>query len=193
MDASARTTEKPSGIEVEIRVLTRGELHAATALLAEGMRDNPLHARVFGAGSVRRQRRLSRFLEHLVAHIESHGTLRGAFVRGDLVGVLGALAPGRCRPSGIHMLHFARVIATGNPPTVTWRVGRWLAAWRSNDLAEPHWPLARWRCAWHGGAAVSRAVCSVPAAPTLMSAGRRRASKRILRSTRRSMPRSASW
>jgi ribosomal protein S18 acetylase RimI-like enzyme len=126
---------------VDVRMLTPGELHAAAAVLARGMHDNPLHVKVFGAGPDRRARRLSRFLGHLAGHVQSNGDLLGAFVRGELVGVLGMMEPGRCRPAPMDALRLARAIMVDNPPATVLRVARWLSAWARNDPADPHWHI----------------------------------------------------
>lgn len=128
-------------IEPSIRQLGSDEVATATALLAEGMRDNPLHMRVLGSDAQCRQQRLQRLLGHLVSHVVAHGILRGAFVDGQLCGVLGAIAPSHCRPGLSLTLRLAGVIAREFPPTVGWRVANWLVAWRSHDPREPHWHL----------------------------------------------------
>ncbi|MEO9229714.1 MAG: GNAT family N-acetyltransferase [Devosia sp.] len=134
-----------AGLPIDIRVLAPAELHTAGMILATGMRDNPLHVRAFGAGPGRRQHRLQRFLGKLLVHVHTHGTLLGADVRGERVGVLGMLKPGWCRLTPLDTLRLAGVIGTGNPPAVTWRICRWLTAWAHNDPSTPHWrvgPLA---------------------------------------------------
>lgn len=132
-------------LTVDIKALMPGELHAAAALLAHGMRDNPLHMKAFGADPERRQERLSRFLGQSVAFVQSRGTVLGAYVRGELIGVLGMMEPGRCRPGLMDKLRFAGVILASNPPAGVFRIRRWLAAWARNDPDDPHWhigPLA---------------------------------------------------
>lgn len=62
-------------------------------------------------------------------HASSRGGLVGAYSKGELMGVLGRMQPGRCRPSGLAALHFAGVVVTINPPGGVWRIARWLAAW----------------------------------------------------------------
>ena len=127
-----------AGPPLAIRVLGPDKLGAATALLAEGMRDNPLHVTVFGADAERRQRRLHRFLGLLVTHVHSNGTLLGAVVDGELIGVLGMMKPGRCRPGRRETLRMAGAVIAGNPPLGAWRIHRWLSAWARNDPFEPH-------------------------------------------------------
>ena len=130
----------------EITELVSGAQRAAAAvLLADAMRDNPLHVQAFGADPTRRRRRLGRFMEPLVRHVQSHGTLLGAYAQGELIGVLGTMKPGCCRPSGWAALRFAAVVAARNPPIGVWRIAQWLAAWARHDPSELHWhigPLA---------------------------------------------------
>ncbi len=127
------------GLAVEITQLASGEQRAAAAdVLADAMRDNPLHVQAFGADPTRRRRRLRRFIDPLVRHIQSHGTLLGAYSQGELIGVLGMMKPGCCRPSWLAALRFAGVIVTSNPPLGAWRIARWLAAWARNDPSESH-------------------------------------------------------
>ena len=127
-----------AGADIDIRTLASGELAAAVALLAEGMGDNPLHVKVFGADPQRRHRRLQRLLGQLVAHVHSNGALLGACVHGELVGVLGTMKPGRCHPPRQEILRMAGSIVAVNPPIGVWRVYRWLSAWTHNDPREPH-------------------------------------------------------
>ncbi len=127
------------GLAVEITELVSRQQHvAAVAVLADAMLDNPLHIQAFGADPVRRRRRLSHFMGLLVRHVHTHGTLLGAYAQGELIGVLGVMRSGRCRPSGLAALRFAGVLVTSNPPTGVWRIARWLAVWRRYDLSELH-------------------------------------------------------
>lgn len=130
---------------VGIRVLTREELHAAAVILAQGMLDNPLHVRAFGSSPVPRERRLLRFLGGVIGHVEAHGKVLGAFAGGELVGILGMMKPGRCRPALRDRLRLGCLIVAGNPPATVLRIRRWLSVWARNDPAGPHWhigPLA---------------------------------------------------
>ncbi|MBS3652510.1 GNAT family N-acetyltransferase [Pseudaminobacter sp. 19-2017] len=130
---------------IEIRMLAPGELRRAAAILAHGMHDNPMHVKAFGTNPDFRQRRLLRFLDHLVAYVHSNGKVLGAYVHGELIGVLGMMEPGRCRPALIDSLRFASTIVASNPPAGVWRIHRWLAAWARNDPTDLHWhigPLA---------------------------------------------------
>lgn len=128
-------------IDVKIRALAPVELPTAAALLAHGMRDNPLHVKVFGGDPEHRQRRLQCFLGQLVTYVQSNGMLLGAFAHNELLGVLGMLQPGRCQPGWRDTLRFAGTVMTSNTPTGTLRLLRWLSAWSRNDPVEPHWHL----------------------------------------------------
>lgn len=114
------------------------ELDDAAALLADGMRDNPLHVKAFGADPRRRHRRLRRFLGQLVTHVHANGSLLGAGVDGEMIGVLGMLRPGRCRPTPWEFLRMGGAIVAGNPPVGVLRIHRWLSAWARHDPVEPH-------------------------------------------------------
>ena len=84
-------------------------------------------------------------MEPLMRHVQSRGTLLGAYAQGELIGVLGMMKPGCCRPSGWAALRFAAVVAARNPPIGVWRIAQWLAAWARHDPSELHWhigPLA---------------------------------------------------
>lgn len=130
----------------EITKLASGAQQAAAAqVLADAMLENPLHVRAFGTKPTRRRQRLGRFMEPLVRHVQSHGTLLGAYAQGELIGVLGMMQPGCCRPKGWTALRFAAVIVATNSPLGVWRIVRWLAAWARSDPSGPHWhigPLA---------------------------------------------------
>lgn len=155
-----------------IEPLPAAEWPLAARVLATGMRDNPLHERVFGAAAQRREQRLQRFMACAVDHVGREGMLLGAYLGHELVGVLGLAPPGRCRPVPPRSWRYAAAIATGNPPAATWRVARWLAAWARHDPPGPHWhlgPLAvlpAWRRRGVGGALLRRAAVETDDAMT---------------------------
>lgn len=133
------------GLPVDVHVLTARDLPAAAVILTDGMIDNPLHLRVFGDDREARQRRLRRFLGRLVVYVHANGAVLGAYVHGELVGVLGMIKPGRCRPTFFDRLHFGAAVLSSVPPRNLLRLRRWLADWARNDPAAPHWhigPLA---------------------------------------------------
>ncbi len=137
----ASRSKRDAPLPMQLKNLSVEELPLAIDLLAEGMRDNPTHVRVFGAEPIRRQRRLRRLLRLLVTHVWSRGSLIGAYEDGALIGVLGMLGPGCCRPGWIDTLRLASAIALTNLPFTTARIGHWLSTWARKDPAEPHWHL----------------------------------------------------
>lgn len=140
-----------AGLPLVIKQLATNELGAASHLLAAGMRDNPLHVKAFGIDAQRRYRRLRHFLGQLVIHVHANGVLLGACSHGELVGVLGMMKPGHCRPAPRQILRMVGAIITSNPPLGVLRVHRWLEAWTRHDPREPHTHLgplavsATWR------------------------------------------------
>ncbi len=101
--------------------------------------------KVFGVDPVHRKRRLSRFLGPLMSYVHSNGVVVGAFVQGQMIGVVGMIKPGYCRPRLGDRLFIAGSILTSAPPTILLRIYIWLANWARNDPDEPHWhigPLA---------------------------------------------------
>lgn len=144
-DDLAKPIPASDGLSANLRALTASELSAASAILTRGMLDNPLHMKVFGADPDLRSRRLSRFLGPLLAYVHANGGVTGAFVQGQLIGMLGMITPGRCRPTLPDRLRFGRALVTAAPPTVLLRARHWLAAWARHDPDAPHWhigPLA---------------------------------------------------
>lgn len=142
---SASPSHADDELSVDIRALAFDELPAAAAILTHGMLNNPLHVKVFGADPEHRRRRLSRFLGPLVTYVHSNGVVLGACVQGELIGVLGMIKPGRCRPMLADRLRFALTILASAPPTTLLLFHLWLSAWARNDPDEPHWhigPLA---------------------------------------------------
>ena len=84
---------------VEVRDLRRDEFPVAVAVLARGMRDNPLHVAAFGTNRERRRRRLEGQFAALF-ELMTEQTPICAVQNGMIVGVTGIAPPGTCRPSG---------------------------------------------------------------------------------------------
>lgn len=136
---------------VRIAPLAAGDRAQAAGLLARAMADNPLHVRVFGTDEARRQRRLRHLFSALLDHVQAHGELLGAFVapasdvssdhRGQLVGVLGLIRPGKCRPGVLARLTLGTRIIASLPPWTGWQVRRWLSAWERHHPRFPHWHI----------------------------------------------------
>lgn len=126
---------------LRLRFLADIELASALTLLADGMADNPLHRAVFGNGFERRRRGLRRFMTVVLAHVQRHGAVLGAFAGDELIGVLGMLPPGRCRPGVWVRLRMGLRLLSGVSPGRLWRIRRWLRIWRRLDPATAHWHL----------------------------------------------------
>lgn len=123
------------------RPLRPADLKIAAALCAEAMLDNPLHIRVFGHDAKRRKRRLTRLFNGLLPYILAKGELMAAYQDGQLLGVLGRLAPHRCQPSWQETLSLAPALISSNSPLGWLRTLRWLASWAKLDPCLPHWHL----------------------------------------------------
>ncbi len=142
---SAAKTRAGDDLALDIRVISPGKLDVAARLLAHAMLNNPLHIEVFGSDSEQRERRLLRFFGLVLPYVQANGEILGAYIQGELTGVLGMIRPGRCRPTWADKLWIGPLIAASNPPAVAIRIVQWLTAWSRNDSAVPHWhigPLA---------------------------------------------------
>ncbi|MCK9516635.1 MAG: GNAT family N-acetyltransferase [Ottowia sp.] len=115
--------------------------HAACALLARAMRDNPTHVAVFGRDAQQRAQRLHVFFGGVLPWIAGHGLLLAASEGSRLVGVFALQPPPRCRPAGWQLLRLGLRIVRGQSPAQIWRMLRWLHAWRKNDAQVAHWHL----------------------------------------------------
>lgn len=122
--------------DVQIRVMRRCELAEAAGVLARGMRDNPVHLRVFGPGQVRRLRRLTVLFTTMLQVMPLE---RWVAVDGDgvVVGVMAAARPGRCRPGIGRLWRLGwRLLRLG--PATLLRVAVWRRGWRRHDPDAPH-------------------------------------------------------
>jgi ribosomal protein S18 acetylase RimI-like enzyme len=125
--------ERPT---VEVRDLRRSEIGAAVALLARGMRDNPLTVAAYGADPERRRRSLERTFSTLFRVFGAQQPIC-ALDGGTLVAVTGVAPAGTCQPTTIQRLRsLPSMIAIG--PGAAARVGKWLAAWGKRDPDQPH-------------------------------------------------------
>lgn len=121
--------------------LGKSDLLTAAGICARAMQDNPIHIQVFGALPVLRERRLRRFFPGLLAYVHRKGHLYGAFADGNLVGVLGMLPPGSCKPSPRDYLQLMPTLLTSNSPVGVLRLANWLRTWARVDPSMPHWHL----------------------------------------------------
>jgi ribosomal protein S18 acetylase RimI-like enzyme len=127
------------GARIAFRELSRTEIAPAAELLGRGMGDNPIVVQAFGPDPEKRQQRLTRYYAQVVRFIQSKGGFLGAFERGTLVGVIGAMRPGCCQPGPFDALRFVPTLLANNPPAAALRVKRWLDEWARHDPREDHW------------------------------------------------------
>jgi ribosomal protein S18 acetylase RimI-like enzyme len=126
---------------VILRDLGEEELPSAARVLADGMRDNPLHIRVFGEDADRREEALARLFAAAIARVGSRGIVEGAFDGTTLVGVCGRVPPGKCRFSLAEKMKVLPAMLAGNSVTVVSRIYSWVGAWTALDPDAPHWHL----------------------------------------------------
>lgn len=126
---------------VEIGALSAMERDAALGVLSRGMRDNPLHVRVFGNDPDVREQRLAAMLGASFAVMGLHEQMLVARdVRGRILAVCGMTPPGTPPPTQLQQLHIMpRLMAMG--PGAAFLTIRWLKAWTDRDPREPHWHL----------------------------------------------------
>jgi ribosomal protein S18 acetylase RimI-like enzyme len=121
---------------IEVRELRREEIGAAAGVLGRGMRDNPLHVAAFGDDPQRRVRLQERGMRSLFRTVSAQEPIC-AIRAGTLVGVAGVAPVGTCRPSAAERLRMLPGFVALGPRTAA-RVVRWISAWASSDLDEPH-------------------------------------------------------
>lgn len=124
-----------------IRPLNKSDLSQAAEICADAMYDNPIHIKVFGADTALRKRRLQRFFPGMLAYVYRKGDLYGAFIDNSMIGVLGMLPPGHCKPSLTDMLRLLPRLLTSNNLLGTIRLAVWLSSWARIDPTTPHWHL----------------------------------------------------
>lgn len=137
------TTDRPTAV---VRRLREEELHAASAVLARGMRDNPNHRAAFSDDPQRRVRSLQRMFNALFGVMRTQericavdGGPAGASVGGRdrILGVAVMAGPGTCRPTVLQKARMAsRLTTVGAGPLA--RVITWQSVWREHDPDQPH-------------------------------------------------------
>lgn len=122
----------------ELSELRPEELPAAAALVARGMRDNPLCIAAFGPDEVRRGRALERFFRPVLRIVSRKGRILVAREGGRLLGVCAGAAPGRCRPSLGDNLRILPPLLLGNSFRTVGRILEWTGEWMRLDPEAPH-------------------------------------------------------
>src|SRR5699024_2924510 len=113
------------GGQWHVSELPRSNLPEAVQLCADAMRNNPLHTHVFGKHPVTCDKRSRVFLGASMRYIHRRGHLYGIYFRTSLVGVVGVLPPGACRPRMFDALRLLSALRAGGSPKGVWRVVRW--------------------------------------------------------------------
>ena len=126
---------------INLRELLHADLPCAVAVVARGMRDNPIHIATLGEDVELRSRRLTRMFTLALPMIFSKGVVLGAFEGTRLVGLAGMIAPGHCQPSLTEKLTVMPRMVPAVGGSAFAKVGRWMGAWAQQDLKEPHWHL----------------------------------------------------
>jgi ribosomal protein S18 acetylase RimI-like enzyme len=126
-------------VDIEIREARPHELSVAAAVVAKGMRDNPLHLSVFGPDAEERQRKLEHFFRILLGWMP-HAPWVG-IRHGTIVAVCGMGEPGRCQPSFSQTLNIVTGLGRTCSLNSTLRALRWFGEWSLRDPKEAHWHL----------------------------------------------------
>jgi ribosomal protein S18 acetylase RimI-like enzyme len=127
--------------ELEIGALDASEVGEALGVVTRGMRDNPTHVAAFGGDPEVRARRVRRLLGGalVVLDLQKH-MLAARSADGAIVGVVGMLPPGECRPTIAQQLRLLpRLLSTG--PRAAGRAASWMGTWAKHDPKDRHWHL----------------------------------------------------
>src|SRR5262245_45352893 len=103
------------------------------------MSDNPLHMRVFGDDSARREAALRHLFTTVLTQYQPKGSVLGAFREDTLVGVCAMVKPARCQPSSREKLALLGAMTRGRAWRAVPGALRWTSSWASRDPAAPHW------------------------------------------------------
>ncbi|HSI82117.1 MAG TPA: GNAT family N-acetyltransferase [Solirubrobacterales bacterium] len=119
---------------IEVRDLRPEEVADAVAVLARGMRDNPLHVAAYGEDSERRLRCHARLMRSLFRVFTAQQPIC-AVRDGTLVGVTGVAPAGTCQPTATQRLRLLPGLLALGPRTAA-RVGSWISSWARRDDSE---------------------------------------------------------
>ncbi len=122
--------------ELEVVDLERHDLPEAVAVLARGMRDNPIHVAAFGSDPEQRRRILERLFRALFRVMVAQQPIC-ARRDGRIVAVTGVAPAGACQPTPRQGLALAPAMLAAGPRR-TARASRWIRAWSARDLDQPH-------------------------------------------------------
>lgn len=133
---------KTTSAEVSIRDLDARETDHAADVLAQGMRDNPLHIQALGERPDTRERALAGVFRSFL-HMEAtkKGRVLGAFRQDALVGVWGMMKPGCCQLAPGEKLSLLPKLVCHCGLKGTGRLLAQFGNWSKHDPHEPHWHL----------------------------------------------------
>jgi GNAT superfamily N-acetyltransferase len=121
---------------LQVGDLRRDDIPEAVAVLARGMRDNPLHVAALGSDPERRRRTLERLFAALFRVMTDQAPI-GARRDGRIVAAAGIAPAGTCQPAGRQRLGLAPALLAAGPVGAV-RAVRWTNAWGERDPDEPH-------------------------------------------------------
>lgn len=127
--------------DVAIQPVRSLQLPSAAAVLARGMRDNPVHVPVFGGPPARREHALRELFTEVLHQYQTKGIILGAFEDGQLLGVCAMVEPGQCQPSAVAKIRLFSVLVRGAGLGAAIRAARWAAGWARHDPPTAHWHL----------------------------------------------------
>jgi ribosomal protein S18 acetylase RimI-like enzyme len=127
--------------ELEIGALDISEIEEALGVVTRGMRDNPTHVAAFGEDPEVRARSIRRLFGGAFAVLDLYRHMLAArSADGAIIGVVGMLPPGECRPTVAQQLRLLpRLLSTG--PRAAGRSASWMGTWSKHDPKERHWHL----------------------------------------------------
>ena len=126
----------PSANDVEVGDLEPGDVPEAVAVLARGMRDNPLHVAAWGPDPERRRRTIERLFGALFRVMVAQTPIC-ARREGRIVATTGIAPAGTCQPTPRQGAGLAPAMLAMGPSGAV-RTMRWVRAWGARDPDEPH-------------------------------------------------------
>ena len=128
------TTARADGLEVGS--LERTRLAEAVAVLARGMRDNPVHVAAWGPDPERRRRIIERLFSALFRVMTAQQPLC-VLREGRVVAATGVAPAGTCQPTARQAAGMAPPLLAMGPRRAA-RTARWIRTWSKRDPEEPH-------------------------------------------------------
>jgi ribosomal protein S18 acetylase RimI-like enzyme len=125
-------------MDLEIRRLRPHECELAAGLVARAFLTNPTPVSMFGTDDRHRYRVMHNVYRAMLPRMRPRPL--GAFHKGHVVGVLGAVEPGACQVPIIEYLKMAPRMFRASPAEIA-RGMVWQKTRDAHDLHEPHWHL----------------------------------------------------